>query len=36
MNNYKSKQIAEDFKYLVKNLEEIHQNSFLLFEVIVC
>lgn len=29
MNNYKSKQIAEDFKYLVKNLEEIHPNPFL-------
>ena len=29
MNNYKSKQIAEDFKYLVKNLEEIHPSTFL-------
>lgn len=29
MNTYTSKQIAEDFKYLVKNLEEIHPNPFL-------
>lgn len=29
MNTYTSKQIAEDFKFLVKNLEEIHPNPFL-------
>ncbi len=29
MKTYTSKQIGEDFKYLVKNLEEIHPNPFL-------
>ncbi len=29
MNTYTSKQITEDFKFLVKNLEEIHPNPFL-------